>query len=61
LNTAENSSAFRSFNNLYFERINYIPKRTLPLALLEAITFRPPLVFILTRKPWVLARLTFDG
>jgi len=38
-----------------------MPKRALPLARLDAITERPPRVFILTKNPCVLARFTFDG
>ena len=38
-----------------------MPKRALPLARLDAITERPPRVFILTKNPCVLALLIFDG
>mgnify|MGYP006105892491 CR=1 len=38
-----------------------MPRRALPLARRDAITARPPRVFILTKNPCVLARLTFDG
>jgi len=38
-----------------------MPRRALPLALLDAITALPPLVFMRTRNPCVLARLIFDG
>ena len=40
---------------------NQTAKRLRPFARLALITALPPLVFILTRKPWVLARFVFDG
>lgn len=39
----------------------YKPKRLRPLARRAAITLRPPLVDIRTKKPCVRARRVFDG
>ena len=39
----------------------YKPKRERPLARRAAITARPPLVFMRTRKPCVRARRVLEG
>lgn len=41
--------------------LNYRPKRLRPLARRRAITARPPLVAMRTKKPCVVARRVLEG